>query len=569
MNAAIALILLFAAGLGLAEAAALRGARRLVGVLAALAAPALLYFALFPPLHDAAGRPLRVLTAGATPEQRTAAPAGLRRVALPGAEAAGAERIADLATALRRHPDTTALQIVGGGLGPADRDAAAGRALSFEPAPLPRGIVELQLPTDLRAGQRVELAGRVQAGQGLQLFLRDPGGARQGPLILAADGRFRFSLTPPRAAQVDYTLLLQDGEGRVVEELAVPLDVRAGAALRLLLLSGGPDPDLKYLQRWALDAGHTVDARISLSRGLAQQRGTPDLSAAALAAFDLAIVDERAWDQLDAAARERLLTAVDEGLGLLLRLRAAPSPALVTQWEGLGIDFTPETMDTTLHIAGEAREGATAALRRLALASRRTGIVALASAEDGHAFAVARNRGRGRLGAWWLIDSHTLALSGQAERHAALWAQALDRLARPRQAVAPELPATPWQDQRASICTTADTADVVAADGTVTPLLLRGTAGARRCAGFWPREAGWHHLRSGDTQWSFAVRAADTATALQAAQTAAATQALVGPAADASALRMPGPRWPWFLAWLASTALLWWLSRAQRGVRVG
>lgn len=563
---AVALILFAAAALGLAESARLNGWRRLLGLAAAVAAPALLYFVLFPPLREAPDHTLQVLTPGDTapPAPDTA---DLRTVALPGSVApTGVERVPDLATALRRHGDTTALRVLGDGLDAADRDAARGLALRFDAPPLPRGVIALDVPADIRAGHSFALGGQVGQAQGLQLVLREPGGALQGPLALDADGRFGFTLFAARAAELNYELRLLAADGSELQRLAVPVQVRDGAALRLLLLSGGPDADLKYLQRWALDAGHTVDARISLSRGIAQQRGDTSLSAATLAATDVAIVDERAWSALDKTARARLLAAADAGMGLLLRLVATPTAAQTAEWRGMGVGLDNADIATTLHLAGETRQGATAVLQRLPLIAKDDALIAVARDADGDAFAVARNRGQGRIGAWWLQGSHTLVTRGQGALHDALWADALDTLARPRQAVLPVPPALAWQFERTVLCAREATFRVTAPDGAVTEVATRGAGDAHWCGGYWPRETGWHTLQAGEAGTRFFVRAAADASPLYQAQTSAATRALAGagPAhAPARALR-PGARWPWFLAWLLPASVLWWLQRARR-----
>lgn len=562
----IALLLLAAAALGLAESARLDGWRRLPGMAAAVAAPALLYFVLFPPLRETPDYTLQVLTQGAV-EAPASDTVDLRTVALPGSVAPpGVERAPDLATALRRHGDAAALRILGDGLGAADRDAAYGRTLLFDAPPLPRGVVALDLPADIRAGHSFGISGQAGQAQGLRLVLREPGGARQGPLALDADGRFRFTVFAARAAELSYELQLLAADGSALQRLAVPVQVRDGAALRLLLLSGGPDADLKYLQRWALDAGHTVDARISLSRGIAQQRGDTSLSAAALAATDIAIVDERAWAALDKAARTRLLAATDAGMGLLLRLAAAPAAAQASEWRGLGIGLDNADIATTLHLAGEVRQGATAALQRLPLSAKGEALIAIARDAAGDAFAVARNRGQGRIGAWWLRGSHTLVTSGQAALHDALWADALDALARPRQAMLPVPPALSWQFERAVVCARDAALRVTAPSGAVTDVAARSTGDARWCGGYWPRETGWHTLQAGEAGARFFVRAAADAPTLHQAQTSAATRALAGASPAEAAARAPrsGARWPWFLAWLLPASVLWWLQRTRQ-----
>src|SRR5690554_5591517 len=127
----------------------------------------LLYLTLMPPRLAMDAGTMTVLTAGA--DTAATAAAGGVVVALPEApHAVGAEPAPDLATALRRHPDTSRLQVLGGGLDPRDRDAARGLAVDFEPPPLPRGLVELQAPARAAPGAAFDVHGRVNRAEGGQ-----------------------------------------------------------------------------------------------------------------------------------------------------------------------------------------------------------------------------------------------------------------------------------------------------------------------------------------------------------------------------------------------------------------
>ncbi|MBN8799518.1 MAG: hypothetical protein J0H45_09200, partial [Stenotrophomonas nitritireducens] len=85
-------------------------------------------------------------------------------------------------------------------------------------------------------------------------------------------------------------------------------------------------------------------------------------------------------------------------------------------------------------------------------------------------------------------------------------------------------------------------------------------------SGWSPRQAGWHRAVAGD--FSAGVRVIDPADAraLHAQAMREATSALRGSAGitAASALPVPGPRWPWLLGFVLATALLWWLERRPR-----
>lgn len=553
----------------------------------------LLYLALFPPPDAMRADTLAVLTAGA--EQTAAARIDGRRVALPEASAAtGVERVPDLATALRRHPHVARLRVIGAGLTPRDRDAARGIDVDFEPAPLPRRLVELRAPRRVVRGARWRIAGRVERVPRGSVELRDPGGAVVASATPAGDGGFAFgdvARTPGRAV---YRLRVLDAEQRVVEEVDVPLLTVAGSPLRLLLLSGAPGAELKYLRRWAADAGLRVHSRTRLSAGVHMADGPLAMNAAALRELDLVVLDERAWRSLGANGRRDLAEALRAGLGVLLRLTGHVSDAERSELRALGFEVadadiaqtvrlmrTDDTRSGSRRSADTARDGGdgahatpTLSRRPLRVAARQG--TALLRAEGGEPLALWRAEGRGRIALWWLSDSHRLVLGGDAPAHGSLWSRAVGVLARARGDAAPE-----WRGddarvhQRQTLCRLAADARVVAPVGggvmlSPDPAAAGDARDGTFCAGYWPAEPGWHVLRSGGGEWPFHVRGADDAAGLAANASREQTQRLAASRHGARApvsLQDVGQRWPWFLAWLIVSAGLWWLERARTGRR--
>lgn len=537
-----------------------------------LAAAGLLYACLFPPTtHESfLANELTVLTPGATTQQLDALGAAATVVALPGVDAArGIERAPDLGTALRRHPQSRQLRVVGGGLPARDRDAARGLVARFDAAPLPRGLVELDAPAAVRAGSVWRLGGRVVGVADGRVELRDPAGAVVDGAAFGSDGRFALSAPAKAAGAALFALHVRGRDGQSVDEVPVPLVARAGEPLRVLLLAGAPDPELKYLRRWAVDAGVRLDSRLALTEGVALTEGAVALDAAAFAQADLVLIDERAWAALDRAQKQALRAAVRAGLGLLLRV-TGPLPAPVAaEWSALGFALharDPLPAVALDHALGLPDSGLVFARR--AIDVQADGATALLRADDGAALALWRADGQGRIGLWWLADSWRLALGGERARYATLWSDTLAALARARGTSVPTLPRDPRVDERAVLCGLAADAAIETPSGERAALVIEHTAVQSACAAYWPAQSGWHTLVSGGSRWPLRVRAADEARALAGAENARATRALVGGAtapADIATRPIPRPRWPFFLAWLAAMTLLWVIER--RGAR--
>jgi hypothetical protein len=541
---------------------------------AQLATAALLYLALFPPDAPAPAGGMTVLTADA--DRVSGVMAHGRVVALPEAGGPamrwpGAERVPDLATALRRHPATRRLQVIGRGLPARDREAAKGLALRFDPAPLPSGLQELQLPEAVSAGRSFAVSGRAHALSGGGADLLDPAGRRVARAAFDDAGRFALHGSARDSGLADFALQLRDARGRVVERIALPLRVLPARRLRALALAGAPDAELKFLRRWALDAGIDLDVRIELGAGL--QIGRASLDAAALDRLDLLIADERSWRGLGAGQRAAVLAAVERGLGLLLRVSAGGGGERRTlRTLGFQADPAPRRevrLGAGFVRAGDAVDALPAIVRSPLQLAAGDGVVALADGR-GTPLAVWRARGRGRIGVAGFDDSYRLVLAGRNDAHGEVWSRLAGVLARPAAGTAPPTFRLAPPGERSSLCglgTNPNTPRVIAPDGSSRRLLPDPRTGAANCAGFWASAPGWHLLRDGARATPFFIRAAAEAPGLQASILREATLALATPVQDRRTQpSTPGPRWPWFLAWLILTAALWWLERSRYGL---
>ncbi|MGO1068973.1 carboxypeptidase regulatory-like domain-containing protein [Lysobacter sp. CA199] len=573
-------------------------ARRLILLLAAQPlAAALLYFALLPPRLPGQAGAMVVATADAG--AATAQAAGDVRIALPQAPATAiGERVPDLATALRRHPDTQRLRVLGAGLTARDRDAANGRQIEFVPAPLPRGLTSLWSPQRVAEGEDFAIAGRVEAMPGGSVELLDPGLQRVDRAIPRGDGGFLVHALARGAGLATFKLRLRDARQRVIEEVDVPVAIAAVPAPKLLLLAGAPGPELKYLRRWALDAGLKPHTQISVGAGLQLGDAPIALDAASLSGFDLLVLDERAWESLSASQRGAAVGAARAGLGVLLRVSGPLSPALRAQWRQLGFETGAGNESNALRwpaaeideAASRARLGPGSAdaprprdqapaqapaLTRRVLALDGADLQPLGRDADGKAFAAWRAIGQGRMGVTGLSDSFRLVLAGRDDLHARLWSDAFSVLARARAGESARVEGASRQGERMRLCGLSESAQVLPPRGPAVALLIDPAAGDARCAGFWPTATGWHALRQGERTLPFYVRGRDEAPGLRASELREATAALRLAALGAQGSRTSaldaggarGSRWPWFFAWLIVSAGLWWLERSRRGRR--
>jgi len=530
----------------------------------------LLGLALLPPARPAAPESLVLLTAGAVAPQ-TLAP-GERLLALPEAgDTEGATRVPDLATALRRHPGASRLRVLGEGLSARDEMAARALPLVFEPGAPPTGLVALDWPTRLPAGARFEVRGRLAEAGGLRLELRDAAGRSLASTRPDAEGGFSLAASAgdPGTMAFELRILGADDEPRQTQSL--PFEALPGAPHRLWLMSGAPNPELRALRRWALDAGLDLHAQMALGAGVSIGDGARPVNATTLADTDLLLLDERAWRALGPGGRAAVDAAVAEGLGLLLRitgpLSAAEREAL--QAQGFVLERGDGTRAVTLPPAlapeASARDPLVPTLSRWPDRLAAPGGGVLLADAAGEPLAAWQSHGAGRRGLWLLSDSFRWAQAGYPQAHARLWADAIATLARPREAATLALPPRTFAGERAALCGLAEDARLLSPDGTENWLRIDPATGAARCAAAWPMQPGWHRVRSAGIDQAWPVLAADALPGVRALERRAATQKLAAFAPTPREADTPppgrGPRWPWWLAWLTVAALAWALER--------
>ncbi|MDI9237665.1 carboxypeptidase regulatory-like domain-containing protein [Lysobacter sp. LF1] len=555
---------------------------------------ALLYFALWPPTVPGEAGTLVVATAGATAARMEAVP-GDAQLALPEAPAlSGVARVPDLATALRQHPGTQRVRVVGQGLVPRDRDAVSGIALTFDAAPLPRGLVELDGPDRAAAGTAFRVSGRAEGVSDGFAELLDPARRRVDRVALPADGRFSLSATVRTPGAAAFNVRVVDARQRTIDSVALPLQVEAVAPPRVLLLAGAPGPEVKYLRRWLRDAGLPSHAQLTAGGGVQLGDAPLVVNAGNLARFDVAIVDERAWSALGETSRAALDEAVRNGMGLLVRMTATPSDAERRRLRALGFDSSgggdttaarPRVAisddDATRARIGPGSRDAPRAhdaqvedvpeLTRRTLRLQAGDAVPLTTEQDGTALGSWRAVGRGRVGVWPVTDSYRWVLAGRSDLHGELWSSLVSTLARAQSGQRFLIPGDAREGQRIALCGVDATASVIAPDGSIAPVLRDPATGTRACAAFWPQSQGWHLLRSGERTQAFFVRGASEATGLASEDIRTTTMRLMASApttvSDVAAPRHPTARWPWWLAWLLLSGVLWWLERSRLGRR--
>lgn len=535
-----------------------------------LISAALLYFTLFPPPTFTSAESLVILTGNADSSGQTVSG---RVLALPeAAENTTAERIPDLATGLRRYPGVQHLRIIGMGLSDRDQDAARGLSIEFEPTPLPQGLVELTLPDKVSSGALWSVQGRVDQIKDARVELLDPGNAVVASTLVDNGGGFVLLDTARAAGIAMYQLRILDGQKTILETINLPLLVMQDSPLKVLSLSGGPNPELKYLRRWAVDAGVELQSQINLSVGVQLNNDTITISPARLREMDLLILDERAWSSMTRGNKQTVIDALRNGLGLLLRITGPLTVNDRSELRALGFTVGDANIVQGVRLKSEGDKKNRLTLTRRPLRVNSTDAVTLLEDDASNPLALWRAEGRGRIGLLWLTDSYKLALNDEASRHGQLWRDAVSTLARTHNAPLPYLRDTSARiNERIVLCNISSKTYVQEPDAEISYLIIDTDNAANiNCAAFWPRKSGWHLAVSESHELPFYVRAINEVPGLKASAIREATWLLTAkqaPKNNASRIPVPGSPWPWFSVWLLMTAGLWLLERSKLGLK--
>jgi hypothetical protein len=532
---------------------------------------ALLYFCLFPPpvYRNKNTEQLVILTENADANINAASASG-RSLALPEAASANSniERAPDLASALRRYPNASHLHIIGNGLSARDIDAAKNITISFKPSPLPPGIVELWLPDTISPGARWFVQGRVAHAANARVELYDPNNTLIQSVPLDNAGVFSLGDTARSPGFSIYQIRVVDQNKKPIDAIDVPVNTIQAPALKILSLSGGPNPDLKYLHRWALNAGIELDSQVSLSAGISMRTAPMAISSASLEKLDLLMLDERAWAAMNQSSQQAVVDALQDGLGVMLRVTGPINSNDRRELRALG--FNIEDDNSTQNVQLENIDKNLGLTRQAIRVNSDDGVIFLRD-HSKKPLAMWRAQGRGRIGLWWLNDTHRLALSENTSAHGQLWQTALSTLTRPsktKQAVIDQQ--TARINTRSIFCDITAKTYVKAGNADITYLLPENNSQGKLCAAFWPTRSGWHELVSGEASTFFYVRKSSEALGLKINAMQQATLQRVAQNTSkntTAAAPVPGMPWPWFFSWLFVTTLLWALERSRKGLR--
>ena len=276
----------------------------------------------------------------------------------------GLKYIPDLAYYLQQHPDIIGISLYGNGLEAADLKLLSNYNIEFKAAALPSGILSSSWQEVLKQAELLNVQGVFNnTGDRAVKMILEGLGSRLDSVIIPAKAVKSYALkTQPRQiGQALYTLTVLKGIDTLQKE-KIPFQVIESPKIKLLVLSSFPDFEYKFLKNWLFEHNYQVvfRTRISKDKFSIDQLNTTALSAetinaGVLSKYDGVIADDEELASLDPMQTASLRSAVNQGLGLLVRIsdiKVLSKPAqqfkLYTTADSTAKFFTPVLAEESL-----------------------------------------------------------------------------------------------------------------------------------------------------------------------------------------------------------------------------
>lgn len=228
--------------------------------------------------------------------------------------------------------------IFGEGLPKYALDEVRAENFVFLPAPLPVGVVELNLP-ELFSGRINTVSGIFNAKQKTKLKLVGPGGVEDSTVVDQKRKSFSFSFVPKLAGLFTYDLISEDSLGAKTSE-RLPIDVKSPNKLRVFFMQDFPSSEFRYLKNFLSEGRHSIVVRTRTSKANFTEEfinvskfQTKNISVDLLNRFDLLLADSKAIAGLPLNERSNIEQAVRNGLGLIV---AQDQPSKKNEFYSIG-----------------------------------------------------------------------------------------------------------------------------------------------------------------------------------------------------------------------------------------
>jgi hypothetical protein len=416
--------------------------------------------------------------------------------------------IPDLAYYLQRHEDVQRISIYGYGVEPEDLKILKNYNSEFHAATMPAGIVSCTWPRELKQTELLQVEGRYHntTGKKLKIILEGLGTKFDSVTIAAnATQLFLLKTQPRQLGRAVYQLTVLSGEDTLQKE-QIPFLVNPSPKIKLLVLSSFPDFEYKFLKNWLFEHQYQVvfRTRVSKDKFSTDQLNTPgfsaeNINAGLLAKFDGVIADDEELAAMDPAAAAGLRSAINQGLGLLVRMndvKTLSPPArqfkLYSAADSTAKFFTP-VINGQVSKLKQLPAGSDLFVRPDATAQ------VLVKDQNGKVLVSRELMGNGKITGTVIAATYHWILNGDRADYSAFWSAVISNTIRKEEKSSSwrTIPAFPVKGEETQFVYQSATAALpnISIAGQPLVALKNSTIPTELKSIFWPQQVGWNEIK--------------------------------------------------------------------------
>lgn len=494
----------------------------------------------------------------------------------------------DPSVLLLEHPGLNRLKVEGYGLFQSQWNSFDGVLVDFKPPVLPSGAIAVTWQRRLILGQELVIKGKWHSNSTSRIYtvkLLNPANEIIAQQRIVKGEQFELKTIPKANGRYSYRFIAEDDSGKRISDEPVPIQVVEAPRAKLMVIQSAPSFETRHLKNWASENGAAMLVLTTISKAryitdsvnLAPEQ-PKTLHPATLADFDLLLIDGRALTTLTSQQQLWLQQAVEQGLGLMVLLdnhllEQAVLPKVLSDFE---LSKPPSEQKNEVVMSGS--EVAFDVLPVLLEAD--SGKV-FEQDMQGEPLGLYRRYGLGKVAVSKLKVRYRWRLHGQMSLYSRYWQDTLALLAKGRsdsRFVQNTQQSRPLPGRLGKVCVLSeqDSLELKWFDQAIT--LHRDAFNPhRRCALYWPQQAGWQRFTLYDehnkvldsfdeyvftaNQWQIAQqhqRLSDTKAFIAAQK--------LKPQGDKpvrSKIEPVAGKWYWLLLTLFA-AILWWEHKTAR-----
>ena len=470
--------------------------------------------------------------------------ARLKNIPLFSTQLAIAERnknvkfIPDLEYFSRSQPDINKIHILGNGLDQHELETFKDHQLVFHPSPV-SGFSSVHWNNTIRSGERLNVQGSFtsESNKPVKILLRGLSTTLDS-VELSGNKTFELNTSPKLLDKAIYSLIALSGRDTLANE-KIPVIIEEKTPLKILILSSSPNFESKFLKNWLYAEKYDIAVRTNISKDKfieeflnTERINLNRVSQSLLEKFDILISDMAELSRLSAAESAAIQNQVGKGMGLVIRADSAGGTGFYRRAFNLRPNRTIDQKNLTLSWAGHTVKKASPPSGQTMDIVSRSGEQVLVRDTKNHVLVSSKLYGAGRLIVTTVSDTYTWMLSNNSADYSSYWSHILEKAARKTEAAESwsVLNEFPVVNSPARVRLESSTMNMPSASAGNIPLYFAQDAlqSYRWTADYWPSEAGWQSIRSGNREsWLYVYDEKDWGS-VRAAEKIEKTERFVG-----------------------------------------